>query len=403
MKKKFAIVFATVLFSMVIILQIYQDKAFAESSQPSHPKPLPSFGRKMLLMADMVTGKAPAGTTEVIKISKYVPRIPKLKPAAGLSREVIGYYTEDWVGDMDSQRSVSSHGDMMSGVATFSFQLKADGNLAGSSPASIVSRFRNSGGKALALVHNCSNGAFDRDLIDNVLNSPALRAKTVSNILTVVKDNGYNGVNIDFENIPPADRDLFTRFISEVSSALQKIGYITTISIPAKTYDELTGWNGAFDYKELGVIADRIMLMTYDEHWFGGPPGPVASAGWVEQVISYAGSQIPANKLLLGIGMYGYDWEVNSGKAFTLPAGKTLGQAKRFGAVVNWDDTAQVPYFYYWANGIKHVVWFESNNSAAFKLDMVNRYNLAGVAIWRLGFEDDGFWQTIAGKFSNSK
>jgi len=329
------------------------------------------------------------------------PSVPQQKPAVGLTKEVVGYYAEDWIGDTASLQSVYAYGSKMSGIASFSFQLKADGTFNGSAPASAVASIHKNGGKALALVHNYSNGSFNRDLIHAVLNDTALRSKTAASILSIVKSGGFDGVNIDFENISSADRTLFTAFVCEIAESLRNQGYLVTISVPAKTYDSTTGWGGAFDYKALGAAVDRVMLMTYDEHWFGGPPGPVASIGWVEQVVKYATSQIPADKLLLGLGMYGYDWDTVTGKTTrALPSKKALQVANQYGAVINWDRAAQVPYFYYNSNGVQHVVWFESHLSAAVKMNLVNRYNLAGIAVWRLGFEDEGFWEMIGNKFS---
>lgn len=324
-----------------------------------------------------------------------------LKPAAALNREVIGFYTHDWAGDTASQLSLNTYGAKMSGVATFSFQLKADGTFDGTVPAGAIEKAHTSGGKALVLVHNCINGSFDRNLLHSVLSDATLRAKAKNNLLSIIEKNGFDGVNIDLENVSSTDRAVFTMFVSELSELLHKSGYIVTISVPAKTYDATTGWGGAFDYKAIGVAVDRMMLMTYDEHWFGGPPGPVASVGWVEKVIKYTVSQVPAEKVLLGLGMYGYDWEVAAGKTTrAVSSVKALQTASQYGAAIKWDSTAQVPYYYYTVNGIQHVVWFESNNSAEFKINLVNRYNLAGVAIWKLGYEDAGFWQMITKKFT---
>lgn len=324
----------------------------------------------------------------------------KLKPAVGLKREIIGYYAEDWAGDTASLNSVKNYGPKMTGIAAFSFRLRSDGTLHGTTPSTAVKKAHSSGGAALALIHNYVDGGFNRSVVHNILVNPGLRSKTIGNILSVVKKGGFDGVNIDFENIGPKDRKLFNQFIVELTQVFHKSGYLVTVSVPAKTYDAATGWGGAFDYKALGRTVDRVMLMTYDEHWFGGSPGPVASIGWVEQVIKYAVSQIPADKVLLGLGVYGYEWEPGTGRSVrSLPASKALGVASRYGAEIKWDNRAQVPYFYYWPKGIKRVIWFESNNSAAFKMNLVNKYNLAGVAVWRLGFEDNGFWKTVNKKF----
>jgi len=140
--------------------------------------------------------------------------------------------------------------------------------------------------------------------------------------------------------------------------------------------------------------------MTYDEHWIGGNPGPVASKPWVEKVVDYAAGVIPRDKLLLGIGNYGYDWVVGKGGNRSVPAKNMPELARKYGAAIKWDNQSQTPYFNYWKDGQKHVVWFESTDSAALKLDLVKKYDLKGIAVWRLGFESPDFWDMVEKKFN---
>lgn len=387
MKKRVAVMFITALGLLAILLHINPTTADAFSAADFQKKDLSPFNKKVVAIIEQ---------SKRAKIA--------FTPAPRLNKEVVGYYTQDWAGDTGSQQSVDAYAGKMAGVATFSYQLKSDGTFIGKAPATAVAKVRKNGGKAVVLVHNCANGGFDQNLIHKVLTSAQLREKAVKNIITVMKSGSFDGVNIDFENIASGDRAVFTKFMSELSKTLHDNGYMVTISVPAKTSDVTTGWGGAFDYKALAPLVDRMMLMTYDEHWFGGTPGPVASLGWVENVIIYAKSQVPVDKLLLGLGMYGYDWEVASGKGVrAMSATKALQTAAQNGAAIKWDDKAQVPYYYYKVNGVQRVVWFESNDSASHKLDLVNKYNLSGIAIWKLGFEDGDFWKMIEKKFKTSQ
>lgn len=395
MKKTIMTVF-TVISMMAGTSFFYAGDTYARPIQLDTRK-LNAITQKMNSMAQSVSKEYAALTVT----NRSVPSPDHvLKPAAGLSKEVVGYYTEDWDGDTASLQSVKNFGSKIAGIATFSFQLKADGQIYGTAPASAIQREHNAGGKAVALIHNFGNKSFDGNIVHNVISNSAVRSQTIANILSVVRNNGYDGVNIDFENIPSDDRANYSSFIKQLSQTMHRYGFVLTVSVPAKILDDRTGWGGAFDYRVLGEASDRVMLMTYDEHWFGSAPGAVASAPWVEKVIQYAVTAIPSNKILLGIGTYGYDWAA-AGKLPTsaVSSSAALQTAGRYGAKILWDDYAQVPYFYYTKNGVSRVVWFESSQSAAFKMDMVNRYNLAGIAIWRLGFEADGFWQTVATKF----
>jgi spore germination protein YaaH len=204
---------------------------------------------------------------------------------------------------------------------------------------------------------------------------------------------------MDFEGIYAENRAHYTAFLNEIASQLKPLGYSLTVSVPAKTYDNpLNSWNGAYDYAAIGKIVDQVIVMTYDEHYPGGSAGPVASIGWVNNVANYILTVVPANKILLGVAAYGYDWSSNGCKAYSMNG--CINLANNNNAVIQWDNISQCPYFYYMdAAGTTHEVWFESSQSAAFKLDLVNNKGIAGIAIWRLGLENTDFWNMLKSKF----
>ncbi len=319
--------------------------------------------------------------------------------------EVLGYYAEDWPGDDRSMKSVANNEKALTAIATFSFQIDRQGNIKGAAPQNALKTSKASGIKTLALIHNWAGSSFSRDTVHNVLTNPEATSNTINNITDLIISNGYHGVNIDFENVDPADRAALNKFMARLSSALKEKNLKVTMSVPAKTEDNLkNGWSGAFDYAELGKVVDQLMIMTYDESWFGGPAGPVASYGWVEKVVKYTVSQVPKEKVLMGIGVYGYVWDTATGKSTrAIPTAGAMAKILQVNATVIWDDKAKVPYYHYWQNGKKHVVWFESNDSAALKLNLVKQYGLGGIAIWRLGFEADGFWSMVKDKMTAAK
>ena len=195
----------------------------------------------------------------------------------------------------------------------------------------------------------------------------------------------------------------YTAFVRELAQALRPAGYLMTASVPAKVRDDrANSWSGAFDYAAIGPWLDQVMLMTYDEFSSAGQAGPVASLPWVEQVARYATSVIPARKVVIGLAGYGYDWVVGraGGKAREFPEIQAL--VDRHGASPKWDTAKKVPYVRYSESGRSRVIWYENSWSAAYKLDLVNRYNLGGVALWRLGGEDPQVWPLIREKFGRA-
>jgi len=204
-------------------------------------------------------------------------------------------------------------------------------------------------------------------------------------------------VNIDLEGISGQDRKNYTSLLAELREMFKPYGYLLTVSIPAKTADDPQNTrNGAFDYEAIGSQADLVTIMTYDEHWSGGEPGPVASFSWVQSVLEYAVGTIPRQKVLMGVGAYGYDWCSEGTRVVQWDSVNTM--TARYG-YAQWDDAFCTPYLKYWDwNGISHEVWFENEFSLGLKLDLAEAYGVGGIAVWRLGMEDQSFWDTVRWK-----
>lgn len=318
--------------------------------------------------------------------------------ATKLKKMVLGYYTEDYPGDRLSYDSLTGNSPLIDSIATFNYLTDGAGNLTGQSISQGVNLAKKSNVKSLMLIHNIGD-YIDKDAAHTVLSVEKNRKNLESNILSLIKRNGFDGVNIDLEGVPAGDRANYTALLVELKKLFSSQGYLLTVSIPAVTSDNPSSeWNGAYDYRAIGKTADLVTLMTYDEHWSGGSPGPIASLPWVQQVLDYAVKVVPKEKILMGIAAYGYDWSVTGTR--TVLWNKADAMAAKYGGA-SWDNQSSSPYFiYYDEKGNKHEVWFENKFSLSLKLDLVNSYNIAGIAIWRLGFENATFWQVVSGKFS---
>lgn len=240
-------------------------------------------------------------------------------------------------------------------------------------------------------------------MVHQVLADPQKRRALVMNIFYLLKNKGFAGVCIDIENIHPYDRGLYTQFLAELASRLKPAGYRIIAAVPAKTTDAPSGgWSDNFNYAAVGKYVDFVAVMAYDEHtgYSSNNAGPIASAGWVDRVVEYALTKLPPEKILLGIPGYGFDWNYGDGTSRYLSYRLAMDTAKRYGKSIRWDAQSQVPYFNYTdKKGFWHSVYFENASSTAAKLDVVNKYNLGGIALWRLGMEDPATWRVIAGKF----
>ncbi len=310
-------------------------------------------------------------------------------------REVAAYYVQFSETDLKSFASLQEAHQHLSNVITFQYRLDGEGNLEQVLVFPEFDQLRQQHGlSTLALIHNIGPaGSFDRDWAHQLLANDEHRQRAVQAILALMRSGDYRGVNIDLENIPPADRARYTDFIKELTTALRPDGYLVTLAVPAKTRDDPNhGWSGAFDYAALGQYADQIMLMTYDQHYAYSGPGPVAGVDWMERVLQYATQVIPTEKLLLGVPTYGYCWPESGGNGKSLSSRAALAEVMAGGITVCWDSAAQVPF--YRAQG--SITYFEDYRSLRAKLYLVEKYKLSGIAIWRLGYEDARIWQEIS-------
>ncbi len=237
-----------------------------------------------------------------------------------------------------------------------------------------------------------ANGA---DTARALLATEDSRAVAVSALAAAL--NGYDGISIDFEGLYPEDRDSLTRFMAQLAARLRPAGKLVTMALSAKSTDTRTGWAGALDYAGLAPHADLFVVMAYGYRTARSTvPGSSAPISWVTSSLAFAVSQIPPEKILLGIPLYGYDWDTTSGPpARALRYPETVAIAQQEGVPIQHDSTQQSARLNYSKDGHVHEVWFEDRASAEPKLALVGQQGLAGVAAWRLGHEDPQVWQAL--------
>ncbi|WP_411678743.1 cell wall-binding repeat-containing protein [Clostridium thailandense] len=314
------------------------------------------------------------------------------------SKAVLGYSTHYYDGDNSSYNSIVNNSSLLDEIATDTYYIDGYGNMNGTAPSDQINYANKNNISTLAMISNNFDGNVSKTLLESSVN----RKNLINNIVSALKTNNYKGVNIDIEGAYYYDRDYFTTFMSELYNTLHPQGFEVTVAVPSKTVDSTSdNWTGSYDYAAISKYADKIVIMTYDEHWAGGSPGPIASINWVKSVVNYTLSVIPKEKIMLGIASYGYDWPSNGQKAEAYSMRELYNLVSQYNASIKWSDSAKSPYFNYTDNsGVYHTVWFENSTSIGYKLDIVNDYNLPGVAIWRLGLENNDFWTTIALKLN---
>ncbi|GFZ78716.1 hypothetical protein GCM10008018_25290 [Paenibacillus marchantiophytorum] len=320
----------------------------------------------------------------------------------GDTKSILGYYDKDQV----SQSSLTKYSNYLNQVATDTFNVDSQGNVVGNVPTAAVAFANSKQISIYACLSNYGQDDFDPDLSHAVVSDAMVKRKTIKNILATVKNNGYSGINIDFESVLATDRDNFSTFIQEVANTMQAEGFKTIVSVPAKLKDDPNdGWGYAYDYHSLGQNADVIQVMTYDQYGPWTTQGPVAGIDWTEQSIQYAVSVISPSKVNVGLAAYGYDWNTTTHKKEDNKqvAWKDIPDLLASTGTTAQKDASSSSSFitYQAADGSNHAVWFEDTLSIQEKAHLAAKYSLNGVSVWALGMEDESFWQAIQAGFRN--
>lgn len=274
-----------------------------------------------------------------------------------------------------------------------------DGDLKHNISKDYIAWAKKRGYKIWALFSN----SFDPKLTDKFLNNSLAREKAIDDLLKLIKDNNMDGINIDFENVYLKDKELLVQFVRELTPIFHDNNLV--VSIDVTIIGGSDNWSRFLDRKALGEVVDYMAVMTYDEHWASSPiSGSVASIKWVEKSITRILKEVPAEKLLLGVPFYTRIWietpssskpnkmDVES-KAISMNAARNI--LKKDNIIKLWDENAGQYYVVYVEDNKIHKIWVEDAKSIKLKTDLVNKYNLAGVAAWRRGFETEEIWTTI--------
>jgi spore germination protein len=324
-----------------------------------------------------------------------VPAPETPKPQGALS-VISGYTVTAFWQDRSSLNDLKARGAQVTDVATVSHRFTADGQITGVLQTETLATAQAMGKRRWLVIQNLdANYAFSAALAEGLLDRSGAQARFIGGALALLRAHGYTGLELDLEGISPAYRAKYTAFLQKVKAALAPAGFPLAVAIPAKTWDDPQNrWSAAYDYRAIGQTADRITLMTYDEHWQGDPPGPIASLPWVEGVLTYATAVMPPQKILMGVAGYGYSWPITGGMAKSVGAAAAAEIARR--GTYRWDAAAGSPSVQYRDDqGVARILWYENEESLRLKLALAKRYGVAGIALWRMGLEGDALWRAL--------
>lgn len=240
------------------------------------------------------------------------------------------------------------------------------------------------------------DNSFDPEITHQALSNETTRKKIINKTLELCKKYGMKGINIDFEHTKIDDRDYITDFVREFRQAAGE-DFIITVDVTPQISVDVT--KEPYDRKALAEIADYMVVMAYDQHWGSSDKaGSVAQYKWVEGSINVLFRNIPNKKMILGVPLYTRIWKEDGGKVTskTISMDEVARIIASKGLKPVWDKESQQNYIEYQENGADYKIWIEDANSLEKKVSLVNKYNLAGVGSWRLGFETSNIWDVIS-------
>lgn len=274
-------------------------------------------------------------------------------------------------------------------LSLFSYGFREDGALVPLADSRLLAEASLFGaGAVLVLTSIDESGTFSSQRASHLFQDQRLQEVVLDQLLQVMLEKGYLGLDVDFEYVEERDKEAFFHFLGRARERLHQDGFFLHVDLAPKTHAQQSGpLYAAHDYSVIGAIADSVLLMTYEWGYAYGPPMAVAPLPQVEEVLQYGVTEIAPGKIQLGIPNYGYDWTLPyepSRRAATIGNQEAVRLAGQVGAEIQFDTVSQAPYFRYTREGIAHQVWFEDARSIQAKLQLALQYGIGGVAYWNL-------------------
>ena len=274
-------------------------------------------------------------------------------------------------------------------LSLFSYGFREDGALGPLADSRLLAEASLFGaGAVLVLTSIDESGTFSSQRASHLFQDQRLQEAVLDQLLQVMLEKGYLGLDVDFEYVEERDKEAFFHFLGRARERLHQDGFFLHVDLAPKTHAQQPGLlYAAHDYSVIGAIADSVLLMTYEWGYAYGPPMAVAPLPQVEEVLQYGVTEIAPGKIQLGIPNYGYDWTLPyepSRRAATIGNQEAVRLAGQVGAEIQFDTVSQAPYFRYTREGIAHQVWFEDARSIQAKLQLALQYGIGGVAYWNL-------------------
>ena len=273
---------------------------------------------------------------------------------------------------------------------TWFYLQDTQGNIADISSADYVKQAHDKGMKVWGLIDNFTADVSTTDTLSQL----SSRQNIISQLMSAAEKTGLDGINVDFETLSEDAGPHFLQFLRELSIECHKRNLVLSVDNPVPE-----DFTSHYDREEQGEVVDYVIIMGYDEHYVGSEePGSVASLPWVEKGVVDTLAEVPAERTILAIPFYTRLWKTTGGALTSEAIGMDQAQnvIKENKAETIWDGSVGQNTASYEKDGSSYEIWVEDAQSIAEKVKLIPKYKLAGVAQWKLGFENSSIWKVIS-------
>lgn len=338
----------------------------------------------------------------------FAPGLPAQSPKA------LFYMTRD----PSSVRAFLAHADKIDILVPTWYSVDSDGLVSGGPDPLVLQAAKD---HHVSLMPIVVNAGFKQGAFHKFLTNSAAHQQMIAALVRACKENGYIGIQFDFENVYWTDRDALSAIVAETATVLHREGLqlsIATVPNAPGGPGSDTGfsawlyenWRGAYDLKSIGEHVDLVCLMTYDQNTAWTVPGPVAGWGWTVANLDYALKSVPAAKLSLGIPVYGYHWYAGTPtkdgsdpdasykanpKADYISATDAAQLARTYDGRIEWDPADRTAWFFFYRGDLREWVFYTDVRTFRERYNLVKDRGLQGFCSWVLGAEDPGIWDLL--------
>lgn len=305
-----------------------------------------------------------------------------------------------WIAWWDEEGALESLSSSQKHIRTISpvwYQIDPNGQLIETNStkrSEIIDKAEELKIRILPSISNSDATGFDSERVSKIIRDSTRKKAFIQNLIHTAQDNKYDGWDLDLEEIAAEDKDFYSQFVTDLAEKLHAKGLTLAVTVHSQTGDSAT-WAGAKgqDWNALAKSADEIRIMIYDFHYSASDPGPITPLNKLRAVLAYAVKTIPENKLVIGLPLYGYDWDDEMGVSVQYQ--DAVNVLEDHDAGYERDDPSQELVSEYEDDETTHAVWFQDSKSVLHKLAIAREYGVEHFFFWRIGGEDPTLWEKL--------